>query len=89
VTAPTIAASWAQARAARPARARRASLILALVAVLGRRLPEARRVRSTVMQLTAFGWLCWSAWQYSPTAGGIAIGISLFVIEALSDGGKK
>lgn len=81
--------AWAQARAARPARKPRTPLLLALVAYIGRVLPTWSKVRTTVMQVTAFGWLTWSAWQWSPIAGGVTIALSLLILETFGGSDRR
>lgn len=76
--------AWAGARAAKRARPPRTPLTVRAARTLGRLLPTWAKVRSTVMQLAGFGFLDWAAWRWDMTAGLIAIGVSLFAIEALS-----
>lgn len=76
--------AWTQARAARPARPARTPILLLFAAWCGRRLPTWTKARTTVMQVTAFGWLCYAGFQYSLMAGSIAVGLSLLILEALS-----
>lgn len=40
-------------------------------------------LRSIVMQVTAFGFLSFAAYQWVPEVGYAAIGVSLFLIEYL------
>ena len=79
----TITGTWAQARAGRPARVARTPLLLMFVAWCGRHLPTVARARSAVMQIGAFGFLCYAAFQWDTIAGFVAVGVSLLVLEAL------
>jgi fatty acid desaturase len=89
MTSTTIGGAWAQGRAARKPRTS-APLLLRAVAWAGRTVPPWRRVRTAVMQLTAFGFLDYAAWQWSMIAGCVAVGVSLLVLEALGgDGGGR
>lgn len=48
-------------------------------------LPSWTAARRVVMQLAAFGFLDYAAWQWKGAIlGCVAIGVSLFVVEALS-----
>lgn len=80
----SIGATWAAARSTRRVRPARVSLLMGIVAWCARVLPPWPKVRSTVMQLAAFAFLDYAAWRWSIIAGCVAIGVSLFVIEALS-----
>lgn len=83
----TLQATWEQARAARRPK-RRTPLLLALVAYLGRTLPTWKSARTDVMQWAGSGAICYGLFSTGHTlAGFIAVGVSLFVVEAL--GGEK
>ena len=79
----SVSLAWAQARAGRPARVARTPLLLLFVAWCGRNLPTWARARTAVMQVTAFGFLSFAAFQHSIIAGCVAVGVSLLVLEAL------
>lgn len=79
-----VDAAWAAGRATRPARPPRTPLLLLFVAWCGRHLPAWSKVRTAVMQVTAFGFLDYAAFQHSLIAGCVAVGASLLVLEALS-----
>lgn len=79
-----LGVAWAQARAQRPARPARTPVLLLLVAWVGAHLPAWAKVRTTIMQLTAFGFLDYAAFQHSVIAGCVAVGVSLLILEALS-----
>jgi len=86
----TIGATWTQARAARRERPARVSVVRLMVAWLARVLPAWPRVRTTVMQLGAFGFLDYAAWHWKGAVlGCVAIGVSLFVLEALTGEPKR
>jgi len=59
------------ARAARPAR----------------RLPNLRRARTFLLQVTGFGFIDYAVWGWHHLVGYAAVGVSLLVLEAL--GGDK
>jgi hypothetical protein len=79
----SIGLAWAQARAGRPARATRTPVLLLFVAWVGRHLPTFARARTSVMQVAAFGFLDYAAFQHSVIAGCVAVGVSLLVLETL------
>ena len=79
----TVGLAWRQARAGRPARVARTPLLLLFVAWCGRHLPTVARARTAVMQVSAFGFLCYAAFQHSTIVGCVAVGVSLLVLEAL------
>lgn len=62
----------------------RESLVLRLARSLGERLPELSQVRTVVLQVSGIGLIDYSAYRLSTTLGVLAVGVSLFVIEALS-----
>lgn len=66
-------------------RARRQSVILAAARWLGSATPPWRKTRPWVLRLSAFGFLDYAAWSWSVTAGCVAIGVSLLVLELVSD----
>lgn len=81
----TVPGVWAQARAARPARPPRTPVLLLLVAWVGAHLPAWAKVRTTVLQLAAFGFLDYAVFTYVGHGWGYAaIGVTLLVLEALS-----
>jgi hypothetical protein len=79
-----LGVAWAKGRTARPARPPRTPLLLLFAAWCGRRLPAWSKVRTTVMQVTAFGFLDYAAFQHSTITGCVAVGVSLLILEALS-----
>lgn len=80
----TIQASWAQARAGRPARTARPPLLLLFVSWLARHLPAFGKVRTAVMQFAAFGFLDYAVWEYVGRGWGFAaIGGTLLILETL------
>ena len=85
----TIGATWSAARSARAARPARVSLLMGIVAWCARVSPSWPKVRTTVMQLAAFAFLDYAAWRWSVIAGCVAIGVSLFILEALSGDAPK
>lgn len=80
----SIGATWSQARTARRARPAGESVLIRLITALASVLPTWSRFRTTVMQLGGFGFLSYAVWGWSHLAGYAAIGVSLFVLEALS-----
>lgn len=85
----SIGVAWTQARATRRTRPARTPMLVMFVTWLARVLPSWRRARTTVMQLAGFAFLDFAAWQWSMLAGCVAVGVSLFVLEALSGGGDR
>ena len=83
----TVADAWNRGRAARPARARRTPLLLALVAYLGRKLPAWKRVRTAAMQTAGFGAIDAGLFGWHWIAGAVGVGASLLLLEAL--GGER
>lgn len=83
----TAALAWAQARAGRPARAKQARtpLLIVLVAWVGRHLPSWDKARSAVTQVAAFASLTYAAFQWSSIAGFVAVGVSLLILDALTE----
>lgn len=80
-----LGVAWAQARAQRPARPARTPVLLLLVAWVGAHLPVWSKVRTTVLQLTAFGFLDYAVFTYVGHGWGYAaIGVTLLILEALS-----
>lgn len=89
MTTVPLSSAWTQGRAARKPRSS-APLLLRAVAWAGRTLPTWRRARTAVMQVTAFGFLDYAAFQWTMIAGCVAVGVSLLVLEALGgDGGPR
>ncbi len=79
------ARAWRQERAVhRPAR--RESLVVRAAVKLARTLPTLRRTRSAVMQTAACGAIDVGLFQWDSIAGWVGVGVSLFVLEALSGG---
>lgn len=79
---------WSTGRASRrAARPSRLPALVILIRWLARVLPSWPTARRVVMQLAAFGFLDYAAWQWKGVIlGCVAIGVSLFVVEALSGG---
>lgn len=88
--APMTSASevWSAGRASRrAARSSRTPMLIILIRWLASVLPSWPTVRRVVMQLAAFGFLDYAAWTWKGAIlGCVAVGVSLFVIEALSGG---
>jgi len=87
MTTVPLSATWKQARARRSARRRRAPLLTLLVSWLARVLPTWKQARTAVMQWGACAAICYGLFTWSLLAGFIAVGVSLFVLEAL--GGER
>jgi len=62
----------------------RESLVLRLARYAAKRLPSWSDVRTVVLQVTGLGCVDLAAYRWNVTLGILAIGVSLFVIEALS-----
>lgn len=85
----SIEATWSQARAARRARSASSPLLLRLVSWVASVLPSWPRVRTAVMQVAGFAFIDYSVWRASELLGYAAIGVSLFVLEALREAPKR
>lgn len=85
----SITEAWAGGRTARRTRPARTPILFVLVRFFASVLPSWAKVRTTVMQVTAFGFLSYSVWGWSHLAGYAAIGVSLFILEALSGESPK
>lgn len=83
MTTVPISTTWKQARARRVARRRRAPLLVLLVSWLARVMPTWKQARTAVMQWGAAASICYGLFTWSLLAGFIAVGVSLFVLEAL------
>jgi hypothetical protein len=81
----TITAAWTNARTTR-APQRRESLVVRAVTLLARKLPSWHRARSAVMQTSACAAIDVGLFQWDSVAGWVGVGVSLFVLEALSGG---
>lgn len=85
MTTLPIAAAWQTARAEKAARdarrARRRSVLVALVTFFAAHLPRAATVRTFALRLGGLGALTASAWQFSLAAGLAAAGVSLLLLE--------
>lgn len=81
----SIGIAWKHGRAARTT-ARRESLTLRAVTALARKLPSWQRARSAVMQTGACAAIDMGLFQWESIAGWVGVGVSLFVLEALSGG---
>ncbi len=79
----TVIEAYRLARTQRLRKPRR-SKVKALARALGSRLPDASQVRTAVLQLVGIGCVDYAAYRIDITLGVLAIGVSLFVIEALS-----
>jgi hypothetical protein len=62
----------------------RESLVLRLVRFAAKRLPDWSDVRTGVLQVSGLTCVDLAAYRWNVTLGILAIGVSLFVIEALS-----
>lgn len=88
MTTLPIAQAWAQGRGkARRRSAVAAPFLLTIVTWFASVLPTWKRFRTAVMQITAFGFIDYAVFQWNHLWGFVAIGVSLFVLEAL--GGER
>lgn len=87
MTTVPLGQAWRQARAQRVTRRAAAPLLVALVSWLARTLPTWKRARTALMQWAGAGAICAGLFTVSLLAGLIAVGVSLFVLEAL--GGER
>lgn len=46
------------------------------------------RLRRTILYLSGFGFISYSAWDWNPTFGYLVIGVSLLILDALSGGSE-
>lgn len=81
----SIGIAWTHARATRKP-IRRESVTLRAVTTLARKLPSWQRARSAVMQTGACAAIDVGLFQWESIAGWVGVGVSLFVLEALSGG---
>lgn len=86
MTTIPFAQTWKQARAAKRVQ-RRTPALVALASWLARTLPTWKGARTAVMQWAGAGSICYGLFTVSLLAGAIAVGVSLFVLEAL--GGER
>lgn len=73
------------AERARARAARRRSMIIVLFTWLGRRLPTLRKFRQVTLRLGGLALLDYAAWSWHTIAGIVAIGITLLLIEHVTD----
>ena len=85
----SIGATWSQARAARRVRPTTVPTLLRLIAWIASVLPSWPRVRTAVMQLAGFTFIDYAVWRWHALWGYVAIGVSLFVLEALREAPKR
>ena len=64
----------------------RESVTLRLVRFAAKKLPRWSDVRTGVLQVTGLGCIDYTAWTLHTSLGVLAVGISLFIIEALTGG---
>lgn len=62
-------------------------MLTQIVRLAARRLPAWRRIRTATLQVTAFGFVDYALWGWHHLIGYAAIGVSLFILEAL--GGER
>jgi hypothetical protein len=67
------------------ARERRTTLLVQLVSWLAAHLPRWSKVRSAVLQVAGFAFIDYALWTWRPIAGIAAVGVSLLILEALSE----
>lgn len=79
----TVLESYRVARSQKVRKPRK-SYVKAFAALLGSKLPDASQVRTVLLQVSGIGMIDLAAYQFNATLGVLAIGVSLFVIEALS-----
>lgn len=79
----TVIDSYRLARSQKVRKPRK-SYVKALATLLGSKLPSASQVRTVVLQVSGIGFVDYAAFRFNVTLGVLAIGVSLFVIEALS-----
>jgi hypothetical protein len=64
----------------------RESMTLRLARFAATKLPRWSDVRTGVLQVTGLGCIDYAAWTLHTSLGVLAVGISLFIIEALTGG---
>lgn len=82
MTTATFSDAFKAARAARKERTT-TPLLVTIATFLGRHVPSWKRVRTTALTVSGFGFLDIAAWQLHTVAGLAAVGISLLILEAL------
>lgn len=82
--------AWKDSRteSARTAR-RRVSLLVLIVAWIGRTLPPFATMRASVLRLGGLALLDWSAYLLHPVAGYASAGLSLLLLEWFTDRNKR
>jgi hypothetical protein len=60
-------------------------MIVTLFVWLGRRLPTLRKARQVVLRLSGLALLDYAAWSWHTIAGIVAIGLTLLLIEHVTD----
>ena len=74
--------SYRLARSQRTPKPRK-SYVKALASWLGERLPGWNQVRTGILQVSGLGCVDFAAYRFNVTLGILAIGVSLFILEAL------
>lgn len=83
-----VTQAWARGRdKANRRKSVAAPFLLSLVTLIASALPTWKRFRTGAMQLTGFGLIDYAVFQWNHLWGFVAIGVSLFVLEAL--GGER
>lgn len=83
----TYGAAWVQGRLSHDVvQKQRKSILLTIVSFFAKRLPRWKKFRTTVMQVTGFGFIDFGVFQASHLWGYIAIGVSLIVLDLVSGG---
>jgi hypothetical protein len=87
MTSEALRAAWTDGREIREAnerrRRQRQAILVTLFTWLGQHLPRWKKVRTATMQVTAFGFLDFAAFQHSVWLGCVAVGVSLLILEYL------
>jgi len=77
--------AWTTGRQTRSQRRARRPVLVVLLTLAGRYLPQWATVRRTLTYVTAFVLIDLSAWQFATWSGLLVTGLSLLALDFLSD----
>lgn len=84
MTVYPVAQAWARGRdKANRRKSVAAPFLLSAVTFIASALPTWKRFRTAVMQVAGFGLIDYAVFEWNQLWGFVAIGVSLFILEAL------